>query len=255
MYYSYPGHTPITAPIDSVYALTNNTVSKIETLIETNGGMPKMLKMSCGKGKIYYSNSPIMFSNYFLLHKKNYQFLNEFIKETELDSRHIIWDEYYRKLKSNEEKSTLSRVLGIIHQYPPLTWAFYTLMVGLALFALIYYRRISRQIPVISPLKNSAIGFTTVLSNLYWNRQDHGAIAHKIVQHLYEYLYTKFKIAHKDFTLENLDIITQKTGVDASIIKDILRQIEQLNNGIEVNKAFLIDLWKNKTYLLKTGWK
>lgn len=245
--YRYPGHTPIATPLDSVYELSNNNVSQIEPLLVNDGGMPKMLKMTCGKGKIYYSNSPIMFSNYFLLHKKNYQFLNEFIKETGLDSRHIIWDEYHRKQKSKDEKSTLSRVLGIIHQYPPLKWAFYTLLIGLALFALIYYRRISRQISVISPLKNSAIGFTTVLSNLYWNRQDHAAIAHKIVQHLHEYLYTKFQIAHKDFTLENLDKITQKTGVDALIIKDILRQIEQLNNGIEVDKAFLNDLYSSNS--------
>ena len=116
-------------------------------------------------------------------------------------------------------------------------------MIGLGLFALIYYRRISRQVRVISPLKNSAIGFTTVLSNLYWNRQDHAAIAHKIVQHLHEYLYTKFQISHKDFTLENLEKVTQKTGVDKFIIKDTLRQIEQLNNGIEVDKDFLTDLY------------
>lgn len=244
-HYSYPGHTPITTPIDSVYELSNNTISKIETILKTGGGMPKMLKMTCGKGQIYYSNSPIMFSNYFLLHKKNYQFLNEFIKETELDSRQIIWDEFYRNQESKDEKSTLSRVLGIIHQYPPLKWAFYTLLIGLALFALIYYRRISRQIPVISPLKNSAIGFTTVLSNLYWNRQDHAAIAHKIVQHLHEYLYTKFKVSHKDFTIENLDKIMQETGVDELIIKDILRQIEQMHNGIEVDKDFLNDLYAN----------
>lgn len=254
--YSYPGHTPITAPLDSVYELSGNSVSKIEPLLIKNGGMPQMLKMTCGKGHIYYSNAPIMFSNYFLLYKKNYQFLNEFIQETELDSRHIIWDEYYRKRKPQEsEGSTLSRVLGIIHQYPPLKWAFYAFLAGLALFVSIYYRRTLKQVAVIPPLKNSALGFNNVLSNLYWNRQDHAAIATKIVQHLHEYLYTKFQIYNKDFTLENLSAITQKTNVDELVIKDILRQIEQFQNGIEVDKDFLNSLYQNtrKFYKISGG--
>jgi hypothetical protein len=253
--YRFPGHTPLSTPLDSVYELSNNAVSKIEPLLVNDERMPRMLKMTCGKGKIYYSNSPIMFSNYFLLHKSNYRFLNEFIKETELDTRHIIWDNHYRKQASkNEQPSTLSRVLGIIHQYPPLTWAFYTFLIGLVLFVLIYYRRTLRQVSIISPLKNSALGFTNVLSNLYWNRQDHAAIAHKMVQHLHEYLYTKFQIYNRDFTLENIDKIRQKTNVDELIIKDILRQIEQLNNGIGVDKDFLNDLYLNTQKLYnRTG--
>lgn len=242
----FPGHTPLSTPLDSVYELSNNAVSKIEPLLVHDDGVPLLLKMTCGKGEIYYCNSPMMFTNYFLLHKKNYRFFNEFIHETEIDSRHIIWDEYYRKQKSPEnEGSTLARVLGIIHQYPPLKWAFYTFLVGLGLFVSIYYRRTLKQVAVIPPLKNSALGFTNVLSNLYWNRQDHAAIAHKIVQHLHEYLYTKFQIYNKDVTLENLLKITQKTNVDELVIKDILRQIEQLNNGIEVDKDFLSSLYTN----------
>jgi hypothetical protein len=242
----FPGHTPLSAPLDSVYELSNNAVTEIEPLLISDEGMPRMLKMTCGKGKIYYSNSPIMFTNYFLLYKKNYRFLNEFISETGLDTRRIIWDNYYRKQKSRESRpSTLSRVLGIIHQYPPLTWAFYTLLSGLALFILIYYRRTLRQVAIIPPLKNSALGFTNVLSNLYWNRQDHAAIAHKIVQHLHEYLHTKFQIYNKDFTLDNIEKLAAKTNVDKLLIKDLLRQIEQMNNGIEIDKYFLNSLYTN----------
>ena len=252
--YSYPGHTPITAPLDSVYTLGNNAVTEIEPLLMRSGEMPQMLRMSCGKGIIYYCNSPIMFSNYFLLHKNNYRFLNEFIKEVGLDTRYIIWDKYYRNKKNETESTTLSRVLGIIHQYPPLKWAFYTFLSGVLLFALIYFRRTLRQVAIIPPKKNSALGFTNVLSNLYWNRQDHAAIATKIVQHLHEYLYTKFQIYNKDFTIENVDVLAQKINVDELLIKDIIRQFEQLNNGIEVDKDFLNGLYTNTQKLYtRTG--
>jgi len=253
--YRFPGHTPLSTPLDSVYALSNNIVSNIRPLLVGDEGMPQMLKMTCGKGKIYYSNSPMMFSNYFLLHKNNYRFLNEFINETELNTRRIIWDNHYRKRESrSEQPSTLSQVLGIIHQYPPLAWAFYTLLVGLALFILIYFRRTLQQVTVITPLKNSALGFTNALSKLYWNRQDHAAIAHKIVQHLHEYLYTKFQIYNKDFTIENIKKVSTKTSVDKLLIKDLIRQIEQLNNGIKVDKDFLNSLYFNvKKFYKHTG--
>ncbi|MFN3851429.1 MAG: DUF4350 domain-containing protein [Spirosomataceae bacterium] len=244
--FSFPGHNPATFTIDSVYLLSNNIVTEIDTLITNNFNQIQMLEVTCGEGKIIVCNNPILMSNYFLLHKNNYAFFNKIAQKIDLKNSHVLWDEYYRNIKKkrNPFERDRNEVLKVIMENPPLKWAFYTFLVGISLFILIYLRRIQKAVPIQKSLKNNSEEYINVVSGLYWQHQNHKSIGDKIIGQFFEYLMTHFHINAKEFTEGDLHKISQKTGHNIDTIKEIFEDINFVKSSEEINKQVLINLYQ-----------
>ncbi|MCU0326240.1 MAG: DUF4350 domain-containing protein [Spirosomaceae bacterium] len=244
--FGFPGHLPARMTIDSVYLLSNNAVSKIDTLITDDFNQIQMLEATCGEGKIFVCNNPILMSNYFLLHKNNYALFNKIAQKIELRSSHVLWDEYYRtiKKKRNPFERDRNEVLKVIMENPPLKWAFYTFLVGISLFILIYLRRIQKAVPIQKSLKNNSEEYINVVSGLYWQQQNHKSIGDKIIGQFFEYLMVHFHINAKEFTEGDLHKISQKTGHNIETIKAIFGDINFVKSSEEIDKQVLISLYQ-----------
>lgn len=250
--YKYPGHKPYVAVLDSLYLLSNNAITDIDTLVTDNQKKIQMLEITCGSGKIFLCNNPILVSNYFLLHKNNYTFFNKVSNKLELSNNHIVWDDYYRSKRysdaSDDEnqsnKAGESAVLKVIFQNQALRWAFYTFIAGIALFILIYYRRIQKEVPIYTSLKNNSEAYINVVSGLYWDQQNHKSIADKIITQFFDYLSNTFHIHPKDFQENELQKISQKTGRSLQSIKDIFNEIAHVKAQEEISKQNLNSLYQ-----------
>ncbi len=250
--YKYPGHKPYVAVLDSLYLLSNNAITDIDTLITDNQKKIQMLEITCGNGKIFLCNNPILVSNYFLLHKNNYTFFNKVSNKLELSNNHIVWDDYYRSKRysdaSDDEnqsnKAGESAVLKVIFQNQALRWAFYTFIAGIVLFILIYYRRIQKEVPIYTSLKNNSEAYINVVSGLYWDQQNHKSIADKIISQFFDYLSNTFHIHPKDFQESELQKISQKTGRSLQSIKDIFNEIAYVKAQEEISKQNLNSLYQ-----------
>lgn len=250
--YTYPGHKPYVAVLDSLYLLSNNAVTDIDTLITDDQKKIQMLEITCGNGKIFLCNNPILVSNYFLLHKNNYTFFNKISNKLELSNTHVVWDDYYRSKRYSDasddqnqsNKAGESAVLKVIFQNQALRWAFYTFIAGIALFILIYYRRIQKEVPIYTSLKNNSEAYINVVSGLYWDQQNHKSIADKIISQFFDYLSNTFHIHPKDFQESELQKISQKTGRSLQSIKDIFNEIAHVKAQEEISKQNLNSLYQ-----------
>lgn len=239
------GHKPITAVLDSIYLLSNNQVTDIDTLVTDDMGNIQMLEITCGYGRIFLCNDPILISNYFLLYKDNYTLFNKLADKLKLADNNIIWDDYYRTVNADNSSGIgRSEVLRVIFKHPPLVWAFYTFLTGILLFLLIYYRRIQKAIPIYSTPKNNSEAYINVVSGLYWQQQNHKSIADKIIAQFFEYLLHNFNIHSKDFHESELEKIGQKTGRNLQSIRQIFDEITFIRSQEEITKQSLMNLYQ-----------
>lgn len=251
--YKYPGHFPVISNFKSIHEFSNNTTSNIDTLITDSFKNNVMLRINCGNGLIYLCNNPIIFSNYFLLHKKNYQFFNQIASELNLENSHVYWDDYFRKrtrIPQNDDSEDYdendpgdTRFFEVISENPPLSWAFYTFLIAVVLFVLNYFRRIQMPVPVQKSLKNNTEAYINVVSGLYWQKQNHKLIAEKIIHQFFEYLSSQYHIYSKDFVESEIPKISQKTGRSVRLLKEINNSIEFVRNSKEIEQHSLINLY------------
>lgn len=239
------GHKPVTTVLDSIYVLSNNLVTDIDILVTDNQDNIQMLEITCGYGRIFLCNDPILISNYFLLYKNNYTLFNKLADKINLAENNIIWDDYYRRVNADNSSGVgRSEVLRVIFQHPPLIWAFYTFIVGGLLFLIIYNRRVQKAIPIYSTPKNNSEAYINVVSGLYWQQQNHKSIADKIIAQFFEYLLHNFNIHHKDFQETELEKIGQKTGRNLQNIREIFDDITFIRSQEEITKQSLMNLYQ-----------
>ncbi|MBA4852642.1 DUF4350 domain-containing protein [Emticicia sp. BO119] len=242
------GHKPVTAILDSIYLPGNDLITDIDTLITDDKNNVQLLEIECGYGHIFLCNNPILVSNYFLLYQDNYTLFNKIADKINLAENNIIWDDYYRKVNSADDASSTdigkSEVFRVIFENPPLVWAFYTFLIGIGLFLLIYYRRIQQPIPIYSTPKNNSEAYITVVSGLYWQQQNHKSIADKVITQFFEYLVHNFHIHAKDFQESELEKISLKTGRSLQDIHEIFDEISLIKSQEEITKQSLMNLYQ-----------
>ena len=250
--FRYPGHQPNVGVLDSIYLKNNDVITQIDTLVVDNYRQIQLLEMTCGEGKILLCNNPILVSNYFLLHKTNYQFFNKIAQKLDLTNNFVVWDDYYRTIRSGDANQSNdqppsageSAVMKVIMQNQALRWAFYTFIFGIALFVLVYYRRIQKEIPIYASLKNNSEAYINVVSGLYWDQQNHKSIADKIINQFFDYLSSNFHINSKDFQENELEKISQKTGRNLQLTKGIFKEISFVKSAEAINKQNLMNLYQ-----------
>ncbi|GAB3510710.1 DUF4350 domain-containing protein [Emticicia fontis] len=248
--YNLLGHKPNTAILDSIFLAHNDLITHIDTLIVDDKKYVQMLELTCGYGRIFLCNNPILVSNYFLLYKNNYTLFNKIADKINLADNNIIWDDYYRTVNRvgdyPDYSSGIGRseVLRVIFKNPPLVWAFYTFLAGALLFLLIYYKRIQKPIPIYNTPKNNSETYIKVVSGLYWQQQNHKSIADKLIAQFFEYLAHNHHIQIKDFQESELEKISLKTGRSLQSIHEIFDEINRIKSQDEISKKDLMSIYQ-----------
>ena len=241
--FTYPG-----------YAVTNysdiyfNQYDSLKILARDQDTTNAFIDIPVGSGHFYILLRPMTMTNYFLLHKQNYQFLNLILNKIDAKNKTVIWDDFYRnhphmRPDGEPDKPGDSYFWDLIMKSPPLKWAVFTFIFGLILFILIYSRRVQRASVVLPEIKNTSYEFTKALAGLYWLNQDHKKIAEKIISQFHDYLHSKFRIFPKDLTMENVQKIAQKTGKHEEDLRNILVQIEEINEQEKITNKTLITFY------------
>jgi hypothetical protein len=242
--FSYPGKRT-TLYIDS----TLNDFHSSEMLLLNKDSTNRLLDFNLGKGHIYLLQSPEAMTNYFLLHKNNYRFLNIIFEQTDMNNRKVIWDDFFRKYDYQRNEPNENNEPGesyfwkVIGDHPTLAWAVFTFFLCIGLFILINSRRIQEPITVIPEVKNHSIDFVKAVSGLYWNKQDHKKIAEKLVSQFQDYMATNYKLTPREISFEKVDKIAQKTNKSTQEIEEVIRWITFVETTGVVSKQNLIDFY------------
>jgi hypothetical protein len=197
-------------------------------------GSVNFIVMSFGNGKIFLHCQPLAFTNYHLLYS-NYQYACSAL--TQLPVVATIWDQYYKQ----DREADSSPVRYILSQ-APLRAAYFLLIGTLLIYMVIGSRRMQRAIPVVTPEKNSSLGFIVTVGKLYYRSRNNADLARKKITYFNEFVKNRYSIEKPELRDENVRILWQRSGIEESSIKDLLKLLSGLSKRIKITDQELIGL-------------
>lgn len=235
--YSYPGK-----PYGSVFTKINEETTDV---LGEGEGQTNFIHLRAGKGNIYIHLSPLVFSNYFILHKNNIEYYERALSVIQPDITKVVWDEYYlnkRSSDSNPEKG--KSWLTVLFRYPALKAALLTAIFTLLLYVLLEMRRKQRYIPVITKPRNDSLDFVKTIGRLYYDKGDHKNLCRKMGAYFLEHVRNKYKLPTGSLDEEFVKNLQFKSGAEESEIRGIVSFIKYLDEAVVIKHNQLTDFHK-----------
>lgn len=220
--------------------------SNTRVLGVNENGEPNFIVIFKGKGKIYVHCEPRVFSNYFLLQKENYRYLQAIFGYTRPEPEHVYWNDHYLRLRSRSDVnrnnddsfSTLSEIL----KHPPLAAAFWLALVLLLLYVGYGIKRRQRIIEEIKPNENTTVKFTETIGRLYLQKKDNKNISEKMIAYFNEYIRNNYFLNTHAVNSDFITTLSRKSGMPRDKVESLYRAIASLQNSIEVDDFQLLSL-------------
>lgn len=209
-------------------------------------GQPNFILYYHGKGKLILHCDPRAFSNYFLLKKDNYKYMQQAFSFTSNYPDHIYWDDYYRKLNrrksnSNDGEEGFSSFNEIM-KHPALKWAFWLALLALLLYILFALKRRQRIVEIVKPNENTTVTFTETIGRLYLQKKDNKNIADKMITYFNEHVRNTYFVNTNSINDEFITMLSRKSGVEKEKVEILYRTIQNANNSIQVSDYQLLSL-------------
>ncbi|MBK8608668.1 MAG: hypothetical protein IPL84_01595 [Chitinophagaceae bacterium] len=231
-YYYYPFQNYFTG-IDS---------SNTRILGYNDSRQPNSIVHFYGSGKLYLHCEPRAFSNYFLLTKNNYQYLNKMLAFTQNVPQHVYWDDYYHKLNRRRNSSTEFSTFSEIMKHPALKYAFWLSFLLLGLYILFGGKLLQRVIKELKPNENTTVTFTETIGRLYLQKKDNKNIADKMITYFNEYIRNTYFLSTNHINEEFIMMLSRKSGVSRDAVDTLYRSILATQGSASVNDYQLLSL-------------
>lgn len=234
-----------TTPYTYFYFPLNNHFTAYDTsnanVLGTNQlGKANFIEVFYGKGRFYLHCEPRALSNYFLLQKKNYLYLQDLFAFIGTLPEHIYWDDYYNKKNYRPTASGSKNAFQILLQYPATARAFWLVLLLLALYILFGGKRRQRIVTTIAPNTNTTVAFTETVGRLYLQKKDNRTIADKMIlyfmEHIRKQYYLNTSLVNDDF----MTTLSRKANVQKETVEDLFRSINLVHNSFEITDQQLL---------------
>jgi hypothetical protein len=205
---------------------------------------PNFILFYHGKGRLILHTDPKTFSNYFLLKKENYKYLEQAFSFTSNSPDHVYWDDYYRLLTQKRRSSSGNSIstLGFILSHKEFAWAFWLALVLLALYILFGLKRRQRIIEKIKPNENTTVTFTETIGRLYLQKKDNKNIADKMITYFNEYVRNTYFVNTNTINSNFITTLSRKSGVEREKVESLYRAIQHVNNNTVLDDYQLLSL-------------
>lgn len=234
-------------PFKSAFTYTDTVFTK--TLGVNDLGAPNFIMYYHGRGKLILHCEPRAFSNYFLLKKDNYQYMQQAFSFTNSYPDHIYWDDYYRKLNmrrrsssSRDDDDSSFSSFSEIMKHPPLKWAFWLALLGLLLYILFAIKRRQRIVEIVKPNENTTVTFTETIGRLYLQKKDNKNIAEKMITYFNEQVRNTYFVNTNTINDDFITMLSRKSGVEKEKVEVLYRTIQNINSSIQVTDYQLLSL-------------
>jgi hypothetical protein len=212
-----------------------------QTIIKAADGSSNAIVLKYGTGRIIILANATSLSNYFLLTKNNYQYLQAIAAYLPPAPNTITWDNYYHKKTSNGNGGNNSSFSELL-KHPPLKWAFWLVLLGALLLMLTGLVRSQRKIPIIKPNTNSSVDFSNTIARLYLNKKENKNIAHKMINHFMEKVKAKYYINSNMLNQDFAETLAAKTGVTIAKTQVLINTINQIQQQQNIDDYMLLNL-------------
>jgi len=213
-----------------------------KVLGRNENGAANFLVLFYGKGRFYLHCDPRAFSNYFLLQKENYKYLQQVFSFMPAIPEHIYWDDYYNKRNFPPQEGGDRSWLSILMQYPAMAWAFWLILSLLALFVLFDSKRRQRIIKPLQPNVNTSVAFTETVGRLYLQKKDNRNIADKMITYFLEHIRNQYFLNTNHLNEEFIDTLSRKSNVPLQQTEKLFHTINQVQQSFELDDRQLLSL-------------
>lgn len=197
-------------------------------------GEVNFLKYTFGKGALYLTPNPQVFSNYCLLGQPGPDYAAKALSYLPVGQT-LIWDEYSTKGSVDNDS-----VLRVIFKHDALRWAYYISLFALVIFVFFEMKRRQRIIPVLEPLQNSSLEFVKLIGKLYYQRRDNRDIAQKKIRYFMDHLRTRYRLKATAADLALQEDVIHKSGVSSETVNQLFSAIRNIDRQYQVTDEMLI---------------
>ncbi len=201
-----------------------------------------------GKGKLFMHCEPRAFSNYFLLQRNNYQYLQHLLGLSRQRPEEIYWNDYYRHIKKGKsttsgnsskksnEGSTFDGLKG------SLLTAFLLVLFLLLLYVIDGVKRRQRIIPVRKPNENTSVTFTETVGLLYLQKKDNKNISEKMITYFNEFVRNQYFLNTSHVNELFLSTLSRKSGVPQDKVTELYETIATTQHKAVIDDMQLLTL-------------
>jgi len=233
------------------YNFTSFNSANTRVLGVNEYGKPNFIVIFKGKGRIFMHCDPRAFSNYFLLQKNNYQYLEKAFGYLRAYPDHVYWNNYYVTLRSkddavnrrnNRNNDNSFSSMSEIMKHPPLKAAFWLTLLLLLLYILYTMKRRQRTIEMVKPNENTTVTFTETIGRLYLQKKDNKNISDKMITYLNEHIRNKYFLNTNLVNHEFMSTLSRKSGVPFEKVETLYRSVQHAQQNMEINDYQLLSL-------------
>ncbi|WP_448529946.1 hypothetical protein [Raineya sp.] len=208
---------------------------------------PVFIKIKKGSGTLYACSLPLIFTNYGILDDNQRDFIARVISH--LPVRDVLWEDEikwrYQYTKREDETPEGIKELAFLRKNPPLWWAFWLTLAGIALFILFKAKREQRIIPILEKNTNTSLEFAQTIGRLYFNYQDHRNLAEKKILYFLEFLRSNYFINISENPDEaTIHKIASKLAVSEEKVKETFTIIQEIKAKPAISEDDLHKLTK-----------
>lgn len=215
----------------------NSVVLGHQRTHNTQQKLVNCLEVPFGEGTIILHTQPIVFTNYYLLKDKTYQYPENLLKFVE--DYDILW-----YLEGTKSESLDDSPLRYVLKNPPLRWAWYLLLIGLVVFVIFTAKRKQRIVPIITPLTNTTVDFAKTIGNLYFQEGNHHTILDKKIIYFLEHIRNEYFLDTFELNQVFAQKLHQKSGKNLELIDKIIQTIKKHRNQLNTTEKDVIEFVK-----------
>ena len=215
---------------DNVWVLDHDSTWQV--LARHENGEPVVISRPFGRGRMFISSNPFLFTNYYLL--RNTAVVDHLL--TFLDPN-FVWTELYSRGRS-EPQTPIRYVLS----QPALKWSYYVTIATLLLLVLFESKRKQRPIPILSIPKNESLEFAKTVGNLYYEKKDHRKVAEKMIAYLLEHIRSTYFLSTSLLDDDFYRLLSHKSGHPLINIEGLFTLISIIQSNDRMDEVQLLEL-------------
>jgi hypothetical protein len=218
------------------YLVTKDARNTV-VLARNSRNEPTYIQIRYGKGFFYIHNLPLALTNFFVLDRKTSDYA--FKTLSYLPARPTYWDEYQKQGRFDDDEQSIFRY---VLSQPALTWAYYLLVVGLLLYALLAGKRTQRVIPVVEPPRNTSLEFVQTVGRVYYQQGDHNHLGQKMIQFFLDHLRERYGLVTTTLDSEFAEAFSRRTGVELSDAQDLVQALQAARRTVTLSEEDVLIL-------------
>ncbi|RYE00273.1 MAG: DUF4350 domain-containing protein [Sphingobacteriales bacterium] len=215
-----------------------DTLKKVMQVISSvEGGLANAVMFQVGTGRLILVNSPLAFSNYALLQKNNYHYLEDVLSYVHPEVTRV----YYGtgSVRANDHSNW-----SVIWQNKTTRTAILLALLGVVTYVLVNLRRKQNIVPVIKPLSNESKSFVETIASLYYNKRNNRNLALKMIQHLFENIRTHYKLNTSELDAKFCEKLSLRSGNGLAETNALIYKIQSiLEDTVIVDDKYLHSLY------------